>query len=294
MRGVDQRPAQYGYLPPDARQQDGAGPYSLKDRPVSAVLRDKVIRPLSSLMPGEIVIDLGSGDGFFPKNAGGNRPYDIVAVDLEPGAVRSVHKIFGAQRRGRRGQDNLDVAVVGNIARLNEVSALSGKVEVGGAVSWRVLHGIPEPLHEPTFAQVYDKLKPGASFYIAVASDQDWKVAALGEGYLPEQTNNCTPVMFHEHGVAREHEFPILFFTEDRLRNLAQGAGFGVKEMGLFEEPSGYPHLKDGMPNTYLFAELVKPLNRRDMVVPSQVVADATVLVDFATRSKDSTPSPYL
>jgi len=252
MAGVDQRPAQYGYQP-DARQ-DGTG-YRLKDRPASDILKTRVLKPLASLVPGSVVIDLGSGDGNFVHKAGGNRPYDILAVDLEPSAIRSVNKLFASQRR--RGRENHDTAVVGDISRLSEISELDGTVDA--AVSWRVLHGIPQGLHAPTFNQVYEKLKPGGSFYIAVASERDWKVGALGDGYRPGETNDCSGVMFRDHGVGREHEFPILFYSQDRLAELAQRTGFVVGGVELFEEPSGYAHLKDGKPNTYLFAELKKP-----------------------------------
>lgn len=275
MTSVDRRPAQYGYQP-DVRT-DGTG-YRLKDRAASTILTNRVLQPLSLLAKGSRVIDLGSGDGNFVHKAGPTRPYDILAVDLEPSAVHSVRRLLDTH--DRKGQDT---AVVGDISRLSEIPELGGPADA--AVSWRVLHGIPQELHGPTFAQVHEKLKPGGAFYVAVASDQDWKVGALGDRYRPGETNDCSGVMFRDHGVERQHPFPVLFFSPDRLTGLAQDSGFVVGDVVSFDEPSGYGHLKKN-PNTYLFAELVKPFNGSDIVTPAGIAADATTIVDFVNGNR--------
>lgn len=276
MTSVDRRPAQYGY---GAQPQEGGG-YRLHDRAASPVLRDRVLNPLSLLSVGSRVIDLGSGDGNFPHKAGPNRPYDILAIDLEKDAVAAVNKILrGHKREGK------DLAVVGDATRLDQVAELNG-APVDAVVSWRVLHGIPGDLHSDIFKQVHSKLRPGGSFLVSVASDQDWKVEALGDQFRPGQTNDCSGVMFRNHGIDREHPFPILFFSEERLKVLAEQSGFVIRDIDTFTEPSGYNHLKSGSDNTYLFAELVKPVNGKKLATSDIILPDSAEFTDLSTEGR--------
>ncbi len=225
---VDHRVEQYNY-----------GTYELGQRQLSKVI-DRVYQDLQLLPPGSVVADLGCGAGRFGLNAPPERPYTIVGVDLSEKAVA----IYSQQIQERGLPDE---ALVGDITNLD---FLKGR-DVQAIVSWRVLHCLGEPIRRAVLAQSQDLLPADSSFYLAIASNSDWKVGALRRdgGFKVGQLNDCSGVM------GLETPFLVDFFDEGRLRLLSNG-GFSIEQVAAFQEPTGYDHLKLTHPlNDYLFAQ---------------------------------------
>ncbi len=236
----------YGYQNDTAEQSPTD--YSLLDRSPSDILRS-VVSELKHLPQNTTVLDLGCGDGNLELLAGSDRSYDFISIDLEPKAIETVQSVF--KRQGRDGNDR---AAVGDITHLD--ASYRAPSTFDAATSWRVLHGVHPENYTSILEDLHSSLKPGASFYIAVASDKDWKAAALGDAYDPAGVNDCSGVMFEAFGIERTVPFPVHFFSLEELRNLGETAGFELKSIEYFQEPSGYGHLQD-QPNTYLYAHFI-------------------------------------
>lgn len=237
----------YGYKTKD--NEHSLLEYSLRDRQPSDALLE-VTAALDKLPQNARVVNLGCGDGSLELLAGNNRTYSFTSIDLEPTAIKTLTTFF--QNHGHKD----DVALVGDITELNEVQKFKSSSPFDASVSWRVLHGI-DPIHYHAIMSVlHTHLKPGASFYISVASDQDWKVSALGQRYNPQGVNDCASVMFHDFGIERRNPFPVHFFSANELEELGKATGFKVDGISYFQESSGYTHLQDRL-NTYVFARFI-------------------------------------
>lgn len=279
----------YGYRRSDTAGSDQAAGqgYKLKDRGVSDVLKARVYRPLRDLPRGSVVLNLGAGDGNFEANAprGRNRNYSFLSIDQDPQGVASIQRVF-SERGSRR-----DRAIVGDIVRLDQIEEVQPEV-ADAVVLWRVLHALPAEAQEPFLRQVFDTLKPGGKLYMAVLSDQDWKrreLEASGE-YRPGEVNECVDVMrFAEAGIDKR-TWPLYFFSEARLDELAKSTGFvRVGDVATFNERSGFPHLLEDAGRqdvTYHFVELQKPdhLSNGYGGHPSE----ATTIVDFSPSGQHS------
>lgn len=231
----------YGYGSVESR-------YNLINRPLSPALKS-VIQNLTQEPSIHDVLNLGCGDGILESNSQ-NRTFNYTSIDLEPAAIHNLQNIFQYQKEDRK-----DEAIVGDITNLDLIPELD--MEFDAAVSWRVLHGVQPICYDTFFQGIYNRLTPGSSFFISVASDQDWKAKALEYSYNAEGMNDCADVMFRNYDIERKSPFNIHFFTPHELEELGETNGFDVKEMELFQELSGYEHLKDKK-NTYLFAHFTK------------------------------------
>lgn len=234
----------YGYSTNDSPKQII---YNLVDRVPSVALRN-VIDSLQHLPEDARVLNLGCGDGILESNTQ-DRSYSFTSIDLEPAAIATLTHNSDVQA-----VNSNDKAIIGNITQLDTIDELEGIFDA--AVSWRVLHGINPTHYISFFQQVRSLLKPGASFYISAACDQDWKATALADNFNPTGVNDCSGVMFRDFGFDRTHLFPVHFFNQQEIVQLGTNNGFELKVVDTFEEPSGYSHLKDKR-NTYLFAHFV-------------------------------------
>ncbi len=266
----------YGYNGAVPLTPDGLpASYRLKDRGASTVLQDRVHAPLADLRAGTRVVNLGCGDGNFEANIPLGRRYSMVSIDQDPSAVASVKDIF---EKRRNGNGHHDIALVGDVTRLVDVVSLPiGSVDA--AVAWRVVHALPDALHEPVFNQVSQVLRPGGSFYLAVLSDEDWKreeLEAAGQ-YKPNQVNECLDVMrFDKAGIPKD-SWPLYFFSEEKILELGEKAGLVPQgEVVSFREATGFAHLAqdpDRSDVTYRFVEFQKPENingSADLPFPAQ------------------------
>lgn len=231
----------YGYGSTESR-------YNLINRSLSPALKN-VVQSLIQKPSVHNVLNLGCGDGILESNSQG-RTFNYTSVDLEPAAIQNLQNIFQHQKEAPN-----DQAIVGDITNLDLIPELDRKFDA--AVSWRVLHGVQPIFYNALFQSIYDRLTPGSSFLVSVASDQDWKAEALESSYNPEGMNDCADVMFRNYAIERTNPFNVHFFTPRELKELGETNGFDIKEMELFQESSGYKHLENKQ-NTYLFAHFTK------------------------------------
>ena len=234
----------YGYRSKDTDNRGVV--YSLANRTPSNALRG-VITQLDKLPQEASVLDLGCGDGVLETHID-KRRYTFTSLDIEPAAIHTVQKIF------TKSSSN-DQTILGDITKLKIIPELRNK-KFNVIVSWRVFHGISPEHYKDIFEQVHHLLKPGSSFFISVASNEDWKATALGNAYDPDGINDCSGVMFRDFGIDRTNPFPVHFFSPEELVQLGEDNGFVLKTISTFQEPSGYTHLKGKM-NTYLYAHFI-------------------------------------
>jgi cyclopropane fatty-acyl-phospholipid synthase-like methyltransferase len=220
--------------------------YSLAQREPSNALQD-VAKKLSQLPRHARVLNLGCGDGVF-EHLAIHRDYNLTSIDIEPAAIKKLQELF-------KQSDNEDEALVGDITHLDTIPKFPD-TQFNAVVSWRVLHGISPEYYNSIFQQIKNSTKPQSSFFISVASDEDWKAKALGQHYVVNGVNDCTGVMFKDYSINRTTPFPVHFFNESELLALGQKNGFTAASVKSFMEPSGYQHLRDKM-NTYLLVEFI-------------------------------------
>jgi len=223
--------------------------YKLVNRAPSTELKN-VINQLSNDPAINRVLDLGSGDGVLEFNSR-MRKYSYTAIDIEEAAIHALQSIFKNQPSSGK-----DTAIIGDITQLSSVPELNSK-QFDAAILWRVLHGVSPRHYKHIFHNIYNLLSSPASFYIAVACDQDWKAAAMEGETEQDGMSDCADIMFRQYNKERIAPFNIHFFTQDELKALGTTAGFKLKEMHIFQEPSGYSHLQDKK-NTYIFAHFTK------------------------------------
>lgn len=223
-------------------------PYSLVDRQLSNKLT-AVINKLDTLPTGSRVLNLGCGDGVLERHTKSTRRYNFTSIDLEPAAIHTIQTIF------RDTKKMSDQAIVGDITDIESIKAIRQQ-HYNAVVSWRVLHGIHPVNYTTIFKSVRNRIAKNSSFFVAVACDQDWKAKALDEKLSLSGVNDCAPVMFDKYGIERQNAFPVHFFTAQEIIALGNATGFEAVTVDLFEEPSGYQHLKDKK-NSYLFVEFI-------------------------------------
>lgn len=221
--------------------------YILGNRAVSGPLA-KVYAHFAKLPEGTAVIDAGCGDWHFGLCAPRERKYGVVGIDVSETAIQKCNVAIAARDHGH------DIAIHADLA--------NGSVDVGdrdvrGAVSWRVLHALPRGGQVNACGNIHRLLPEGAIFHIAVLADSDWKRHALGDRYIPGQLNDCSAVM------QLDHPWPLYFFGETHVVDLAKDTGFVIEEMCKFTEPTGFKHLIEmGRPDiTYWYARLRKKGN---------------------------------
>ena len=216
--------------------------YELGERPVASVIQ-RVYAHLADLSEGSWVLDLGCGTGRFALNAPLPRVFRVLGIDQSPIAVARFQEAINSDGR-------TDEVQVGNITDLR----LPKGREFRGAVSWRVIHALDFQQQRQVLDQVSQVLPAQASFFLAVASNQDWKVEELKarHDFNPFGLNDCGKIM------GLEEPFKVHFFDQDQLEGLVTPEGFRVVQVESFTEPSGFDHLRQTHPdNTYLFAHLI-------------------------------------
>lgn len=209
--------------------------YSLVDEDIARVLTEQVYPTLGQLPVGSRVLDLGSGQGrlIFDAPRPPERVYSFVGVDKSPEAIAELNAKAARLGFGDEGR-------VGDITKLD----LGGE-RFDAAISWRVLHGLPPSEHPRVLQGLAETLPKGASLFVAVLSDRDWKRQALeaAGSYTPGAVNDCADVMSLK---PKRQTWPLYFFSGGELEQLGQQAGFGlVSPLVPFQESTGFPHLKE-------------------------------------------------
>ena len=218
--------------------------YRLGERPLSPAV-NRVYEKLSSQKRVSTVLDIGCGAGRFALNAPKDRNWRVIGVDINEDAVGKFRDEIS--RRGLH-----DVSLHGDVREIGLENE-----QIDAAVAWRVFHALPVETQHAFARKVFDLLPPGGSFFVAVASHEDWKAQALQRQgrYNPHGQNDCSEIM------DVPEYFGVDFFTPEKLHTLGRSHGFQVVGIETFEEPSGYDHLRTTKPdNKYLLAEFRKPL----------------------------------
>jgi cyclopropane fatty-acyl-phospholipid synthase-like methyltransferase len=220
--------------------------YRLGEQKVAPII-ERVYTDLNSLPQGSMVLDVGCGAGRLGRNAPKDRPYRILGVDISEGAIEEY-------RQAIVDEDLPDLAVAGDITEID-----FRKHNIAAAVSWRVLHALPPELQRRTSTKVREALPLGANFHIAVLSDEDRKKEELERLglYAPGVMNDCAEIM------ELDRAWPLYFFSESDLKELADQTGFTMNGVDRFQEPSGFPHVQEKFGDiTYLFARMKKTNNK--------------------------------
>jgi SAM-dependent methyltransferase len=248
------------------RRNGPTEPYILDRQGISPYV-EKVYGELQRLPKGGIVLDVGSGAGRLEENAPKNRPYSFLGIELDAGAVKK----FDAKKKELGLPDHIVVASATELGF--ESKDGHNALKADAAVSWRVLHNFEEPDQLTVCKDIYGALPSGGSFYVSVLSDQDWKLRALRKSGTPVDLSKLIDServmdLVENNGKATDDptrkQWPLYYFTQDRLRELAKQSGFEVAgNIEVFKEPSGMPHLlafKDERSEvTYYYVHFRKP-----------------------------------
>lgn len=272
---------------PIAEYRWGKGPDAYKIAGVSPEMEGLYNELGSTLKKGDVVINLGAGDGRFELNAPKQRPYTIYGIELRKEGVAGYYEQAEAVKtfadKAREALRKLKVPVGREKDHLMEgsITELPDQLTADAVVSWRVLHAL-KPVDQLTVCKdAYQMLPPGGSFYFAVLSDKDWKLDALrkaGVQYDGKDLVDCAPVMEFTEKTQKDFEF---FFSPAGLRNLARESGFEmVGEPKVFAEASGLPQLLNHKDNVqqedydqgkydrskvkYYYVQFRKPLDKTE------------------------------
>ncbi|HCB23388.1 hypothetical protein A3H81_02995 [Candidatus Daviesbacteria bacterium RIFCSPLOWO2_02_FULL_38_18] len=194
------------------------------------------------------ILDIGGGSGRFPLQAPRPRSARFLVIDINKAVIDQCRAAILQDGR-------MDEAVVGDITKLASLPAVQNR-EFRGAVSWRVIHALTRDQQLQVLDQVRRILPERVPFFLAVASDTDWKAAELkAQGiYTQDGPNNCAGIM------GLTEPFQVDFFNPDKLEKLVARAGFKVEGIEGFQEPTGYDKLRETHPlNDYLFCYSLTP-----------------------------------
>lgn len=217
--------------------------YALGESPLAPIAHRAYVT-FSTFPDDSWVADLGCGSGRFALHAPKPRSYRVFGVDLSANAIASFKEAVSLDGR-------LDEAMAGDITDLSWLPARAFK----GAISWRVLHSLRPHQQRQALVQIRQVLPVGAPFFLAVASDTDWKAGELQERgiYVADGLNDCGRIM----GLQRP--FLVHFFNQESLVRLLVAMGFSVKEIAPFQEATGYKRLRKRHPlNDYLYAHAAR------------------------------------
>lgn len=216
----------------------------------STILEDRVFPVLGRLPRESVVGDFGCGEEGMRHQAPhwSQRPYIFRGFDRNEAAVQRYN--------GTANGYHPDRAELADLTRLE-----LGRDRFDAGILWRVLHSIPQDLHEVVLGQIADTLKHGTSLHVAVRSDRDWVAADLqARGvYRLGEMNDCYPVMVQALEPQGITHWPLYFFRAGEVARLGEHVGLVVVHQQPIQEPSGFKELADKPLLSYDYVEFVRP-----------------------------------
>lgn len=217
-----------------------------------SVLETRVFPSLNKLprLYPTIVADYGCGEGRIRNRAPywSTRPYLFRGFDISEVAVRRYNRCWAFEH-------NPDLAQVADLTKLDV-----GQTRFDAGIFWRVLHSIPEDIHQVVLGHIANTLKPGTTLYVAVRSERDWVSTELREKgiYRSGEMNECYPVMSQALEPQGITAWPLYFFREGEIARLGEKVGLVAVHQEPIQEPSGFKELGDKQLLSYDYVEFVR------------------------------------